>query len=469
MSRVATAGAVALAGALGVAVGVTVRDAPWIARPRPAVGPLASSFADIVQRTNEAVVEVAALDPPVIEGEEPEEGEDAAGADAPSRRGDGAGFIIDQTGLILTNQHLVGASPRVRVRLSDGREFRAKVVGGDESTDLALLKIDAGRLSVVTLGDSDRLRVGDWVVAIGNPLSFEHTVTVGVVSSKGRKIFDASFDAYIQTDAAINPGNSGGPILNAAGEVVGISAAVSREGQGIGFAIPINVAKEVAAELRQHGKISRGYLGAQLADVDRDLAALLRLPDARGAVVVDLVPGSSGDLAGLRRYDVLKRVNGHPVANSDAVIHLVSAVAPGTEIGLETWRDGRAMAFKARLTERASASPASASPSPHPKAPVDALGLAVTEATAVTAADQGSRPRGVVVETVRNLTVGGDTLDRGDVIVEVNRRPTPDLATYRAVVDALTDGTVAWLYVYRPSANATFLAKLAREGAAETK
>jgi serine protease Do len=174
-------------------------------------------------------------------------------------------------------------------------------VGRDALTDLALLKIEADRLASVTLGDSDRLRVGDWVVAIGNPLSFEHTVTVGVVSSKGRKIFDASFDAYIQTDAAINPGNSGGPLLNSSGEVVGINAAVSREGQGIGFAIPINVAKDVMAQLRQRGRVSRGYLGVQLENLDHDLASLLAVPNDRGVMVLELVPGAAAESAGLKR------------------------------------------------------------------------------------------------------------------------------------------------------------------------
>jgi len=183
--------------------------------------------------------------------------ENAPPLDAPSR-GEGTGFLVDPEGYILTNQHLAKGTSRIRVRFADRTERPARLVGADESTDIALIKVEGGRFPVVPLGDSDRLRVGDWVCAIGNPYSFDHTVTAGVVSSKGRKIFNASFDAYIQTDAAINPGNSGGPLLNAAGEAIGISTAVSTEGQGIGFAVPINLARSVMEQLRSRGRVSRG-------------------------------------------------------------------------------------------------------------------------------------------------------------------------------------------------------------------
>jgi len=470
MSRVSAGIAIALAVGVGVALGLVAHDTGWVARPGGPASGVTPSFADIVERTNPAVVQVAALDPPVIEGEEDDEGDEAGGAATPNRRGDGAGFVIDPEGFILTNEHLVGGSSRVRVRLSDGREYRATAVGGDTRTDLFLLKIDARGLPAVTLGDSDRLRVGDWVVAIGNPLSFDHTVTVGVVSSKGRKIFDASFDAYIQTDAAINPGNSGGPLLNAAGEVVGISAAVSREGQGIGFAIPINVAKDVVAELRKHGRVSRGYLGVQLENLDRDLAGLLAVPDAQGALVLEVLPGGAGALAGLKRYDVVRQVARRAIVDSDAFIRQVSATAPGTEIELEIWRDGRSLTTRARLGERDedAAQSQTARPAAKQVLAFDTLGLAVSEATA-TAGAQATGATGVVVEDVRSLAPGADALEKGDVVVELNRHPTPDLAAYRRVVESLPEGAAAWLYVRRPAGNTSFLAKLARERAAETK
>ncbi len=210
----------------------------------------APSFADVVERLNAAVVHVDVIE---TEGGNPHEGvEDAPALDVPERS-EGSGFIVDASGYILTNQHLVARPAKIRIRLADKRELKARVVGTDESTDLALLKVEADHLPTVPLGDSDRLRVGDWVCAIGNPLDFDHSVTVGVVSSKGRKIFNQSFDDYIQTDAAINPGNSGGPLINAAGEAIGISSAMSSEGQGIGFAIPINLAKDVLNQLRARG------------------------------------------------------------------------------------------------------------------------------------------------------------------------------------------------------------------------
>ena len=222
------------------------------------------------------------------------------------RRGEGSGFIVDPEGYILTNHHLVPGPGRIRVRLADRRELPARLVGSDPSTDLALLKLEARGLPTVRLGDSDHLRVGDWVCAIGNPLEFDHTVTVGVVSSLGRKIWNKSFDAYIQTDAAINPGNSGGPLVNRHGEAVGISAAVSSEAQGIGFAVPINVARAVLVQLRDRGRVERGYLGIELQELDPDLARMIGLADARGALVLDVQAGEPAAKAGLKRWDVIK-------------------------------------------------------------------------------------------------------------------------------------------------------------------
>ena len=233
----------------------------------PAIAPGHVSFADVVQRVNPAVVNISVIEGAGEDDEEvPEEEEEPEETDEPlppgPRRGEGSGFIVDAAGYILTNHHVVASPEKIRVRLADKRELAATLVGSDPSTDLALLKVKAGGLPVVPLGDSDRLRVGEWVAAIGNPYRFDHSVTVGVVSSKGRKIYDPSFDAYIQTDAAINPGNSGGPLINAAGEAVGINSAVSVQGQGIGFAIPINVAREILEQLRTRGHVSRGYLGS---------------------------------------------------------------------------------------------------------------------------------------------------------------------------------------------------------------
>src|SRR5947209_6188581 len=288
-----------VAGLLGVlAAGGGVVNAVHPASATMAGGP--PSFADIVQRVNPAVVNIT-----VTEGAPEGRSRSAHRPDGDGpRRGEGSGFIVDPQGFILTNHHVVSSPNRIRVRLADKREFSATLVGSDPATDLALLKIAALGLPTVPLGDSDQLRVGDWVCAIGNPYRFDHSVTVGVVSSKGRKIYDASFDAYIQTDAAINPGNSGGPLINSQGEAVGINSAVSVQGQGIGFAIPINAARDIMEDLRTRGHVTRGYLGVQLHEIDGDLQNLIGAPEAKGAVVLDVQQGGAGDAAGLKRYDL---------------------------------------------------------------------------------------------------------------------------------------------------------------------
>jgi S1-C subfamily serine protease len=360
----------------------------------------------------------------------------------------------------------VVASPeRIRVRLADKRELPATLVGSDPSTDLALLKVKAEKLPVVPLGDSDKLRVGEWVAAIGNPYRFDHSVTVGVVSSKGRKIYDASFDAYIQTDAAINPGNSGGPLVNAVGEAVGINSAVSVQGQGIGFAIPINVAREILDQLRTRGHVSRGYLGIQLQEVDPDLQKLVELKEPRGAMVVDVQEGSAGEKAGLKRYDVITAVSGKSVDDGDQLVRVIAARPPGSNVVLTVFRDGKPMQLTARLAEREGTTtrqPAPADLADDAGGAGDALGLMVAEPgpeMQVQFAIPDDR-MGVVVREVLGLSPGAGDLADGDMIVEVNRRPTRDLAAYRKALAALAPGEAAWLFVYRPRLRASFLAKL---------
>jgi serine protease Do len=419
-----------------------------------------ASFAEVVERVNPAVVHITATQAARIEG--------AADPGSGVRRGEGSGFIVDPDGYILTNHHLVSAPERIRVRLADKREFPAVLVGADPSTDLALLKVRASGLPAVKLGDSDRLRVGEWVCAIGNPYRFEHSVTVGVVSSKGRKIYDASFDAYIQTDAAINPGNSGGPLVNAAGEAVGVNAAVSAQGQGIGFAVPINVAREILGPLRTKGRVSRGYLGIQLQEIDPDLQRMLSLPEPQGAVVLDVLEGGAGKAAGLRRYDVITHVAGRPLADGDELVRRIASRPPGSSVALTVFRDGRRFDVEAMLAERAAAEPdeeeedAAEDVEEDHSSEGDALGLVVVEPEAALKVDLARADRrGPVVREVVGLSPGIEALSAGDVIVEVNRTPTPDLAAYRRVVASLAEGEVAWLFVYRPRPGASFLAKLA--------
>ena len=453
----------AVAGLLGVLAG----GGGAVALPAGtivAAGAAAPSFADVVASVNPAVVHITS-----VQGAAPED------QDSPRdhgfttvRRGEGTGFIVDPEGYILTNHHLVASPERIRVRLADRREFAATLVGSDPSTDLALLKVKADALPWVKMGDSDLLRVGEWVCAIGNPYRFEHSVTVGVVSSKGRKIYNASFDAYIQTDAAINPGNSGGPLINAAGEAIGINSAMSVQGQGIGFAVPINVARDILGALRTQGHVSRGYLGIQLQDLDPDLQTLVRTREDHGAVVLDVLAGEAGEAAGLQRYDVITEVSGKKVEDSDALVRLISNRAPGSTVELTVVRDGRPVKLAAKLAERSIAD----EDDPEEEegddweqdlsAEGDAFGLITSELTAKTQKDLDipSDRRGVVVKEVVGLGPGVDVLAHGDVIVEVNRHPTPHQAEYRKIVATLPDGQVAWLFVYRPRPEATFLAKV---------
>jgi serine protease Do len=327
------------------------------------------------------------------------------------------------------------------------------------------------------MGDSDQLRVGEWVCAIGNPYRFEHSVTVGVVSSKGRKIYNLSFDSYIQTDAAINPGNSGGPLINAAGDAIGINSAMSVQGQGIGFAVPINVAKEILGPLRSQGRVSRGYLGIQLQDLDPDLRALVKTREDHGALVLDVLPGEAGEAAGLKRYDVITEMSGQRVDDSDALVRLISARAPGSTVALSVVRDGRPLRIQARLAERGNTDDEDADPDDPEdweqdlSAEGDAFGLVTMELTRPMQRelDIPADRRGVVIKEVVGLSPGIDILAHGDVIVEVDRHPTPHVVDYRKALAGLKDGEVAWLFVYRPRPEGTFLAKVEVEKHAERK
>src|SRR6266850_1931775 len=290
-------------------------------RTRSAAGlsPAVVSFADVAERLNPAVVNIDATSRgsnrrsrigalPIPDGPDLFDRPGDRDPQGP-RRGAGTGFIIDPQGLILTNHHVVDGADRIMVRLTDGRNLHATRVGSDPDTDIALIKVESTRpLPYAALGDSDTLRVGEWVVAIGNPLAYEHTVTVGVVSYIGRKLFDSSLDRYIQTDAAINFGNSGGPLINALGEVIGINAAISSRAANIGFAVPINQAVAILPQLKARGRVSRGFVGLSLRDVDPDLQRSLGLTSADGALVQDVTAGSPGARAGIRIYDLIVAV-----------------------------------------------------------------------------------------------------------------------------------------------------------------
>ena len=269
----------------------------------------------------------------------------------------GPGFVISETGEIVTNYHVIEGADKVEVRLGKER-FTAKVIGKDPATDLALLKIEAKRtLTKLPLGDSDRLRVGEWVMAVGDPLNFDKTVTVGVVSAKDRSglatdISSRSFESFIQTDAAINFGNSGGPLINVNGEVIGINTAMFRPAQNIGFAVPVNTLKNILAQLREKGKVVRGYLGININPVDQDVAAAFKLKSADGAFIESVVPGDPADKAGVRPGDTVIRVDTVPVKTTRDLIGYVSSKAPGSKVRLTVVRDGKEQDFTVTLAER---------------------------------------------------------------------------------------------------------------------
>jgi serine protease Do len=442
----------------------------------PAAGAAAASFADVAERLNPAVVNIEATmrgtaptrrrydsslpgSPELYERRTPGQEREVP------RRGAGTGFVIDPSGYILTNHHVIADSTRISVRLTDGRTLRAERVGSDPDTDIALIKVETQRpLPSATLGDSDSLRVGEWVLAIGNPLAYEHTVTVGVVSFIGRKLFDTSLDRYIQTDAAINFGNSGGPLINARGEVIGINAAISSRAANIGFAVPINQATAILPQLRQNGHVSRGFIGVTPKDVDPDLQRSLALRTPAGALVQDVGAGSPAARAGLRTYDVIVAVDGQAITASDDLIQMIASRKPGTTALLHIVRDGRAMTLPVKLAERPprenEAAAADDQPLQRYSGQPSLLGLTVRniDAELKQHLDLPQGTEGVVVSRVDPSGPAFDAeIERGHVLLEINRRPVRSADDFRRLMADVHSGDVLTLYVFRPGSGRALL------------
>jgi serine protease Do len=421
------------------------------------------NFADVVERVNPAVVNIDAASPGRPGGwgrlgsnlEGPERPDNRR--DIP-RRGSGSGFIIDPDGSILTNHHVIDRAERIVVKLSDGRSLRARVIGADPDTDIALIKVDGQRgLPVAPLGSSSSLRMGEWVCAIGNPLGYEHTVTVGVVSYLGRKLFDASLDNYIQTDAAINLGNSGGPLINSRGEVIGINAAVSSRASNIGFAVPIDGASAILPQLRSRGYVSRGFIGVGLRDIDADLRTSLGISSTRGVIIQDVTTGTPADRAGLKPYDVVLSFDGQEVLTQDELIHAISSRAPGTAVRMSVLRNGGEFDAVVKLAERPGRQP-----EPPPEAPIEKaqppqeglLGLTVREldAAAFNRYRLPADTRGLLIARVEPVSAAADAdVARGTILLEINRQPVPTVEEYRRAMREVRGGDILTLYVYVPS------------------
>jgi serine protease Do len=439
------------------------------ARAAIAGGPMVVNFADVAERMNAAVVNIDSTSKAGDSGTLFRRGDGTAGAptnrdpDSP-RQGSGSGFLIDREGFILTNHHVIESADRITVTLADGRAFRAEVVGTDPAIDVALLKIAGSHdLPEAPLGNSDDLRVGEWVCAIGNPLGYVHSVTVGVVSFIGRKLFDPSLDDYIQTDAAINFGNSGGPLINARGEVIGINSAISSRASNIGFAVPINQAVGILSQLKTAGRVSRGYMGVFLTDVTPALQRSLALGASRGALVQDVTAGSPAERAGLHVYDVILDVEGRDVATNEELIRNISARQPGTVARLGVVRDSRHLTLPVKLAERpgrggdsegqdsTEGHTASRSAEAPPELP---LGLAVRDL------DRGLAGRlaipdsieGVIVSRVDPTGTGfSAAIRRGVVIMEINRKAVRSVAEYQRVMAGSHAGDVLALYCFDPA------------------
>ncbi|HUX30979.1 MAG TPA: DegQ family serine endoprotease [Thiobacillus sp.] len=376
--------------------------------------------------------------PPGVPGHGPEQ-------EIPAR-GTGSGFIVSNDGYILTNAHVVRGADEVEVKLIDKRKFSARVVGSDSRTDVAVIKITANNLPAVKLGDPARLRVGEAVAAIGSPFGFENSVTAGIVSAKGRSLPSESYVPYIQTDVPINPGNSGGPLFNMKGEVIGINSQIySRSGgyQGVSFAIPIDVAMEVAEQLKSGGKVSRGWLGVVVQEVTADLAESFGMDRPRGALIAQVQADSPAARAGLQAADVIFMFDGKPVENSGDLPRMVGMTKPGTKIPLQVWRRGKVQKLAVVLGEL----PGEELPAGNSGKTYSRGGLALSELTADQRRELGI-DHGLLVEEVRGDAVRAG-IRVGDVILAVNNGKVPTVEAFRKAIAAVPKGKSAALLVRR--------------------
>ncbi len=368
----------------------------------------------------------------------------------------GSGVIVSPDGYILTNNHVVGGADKVEVRLADGRVFPATIVGADPKSDVAVIKIGRTGLPAIKIGDSSRLRIGEFVLAVGNPFGLEQTVTLGIVSALGRSgLGITDYENFIQTDAAINPGNSGGALVNMRGELVGINTAIlSRTGGnvGIGFAIPVNLAMGIKKSLEKYGKVVRGWLGVTVQDVTPELAQSLGLETVRGALVNDVAKGSPADVAGVKRGDVIVAIDGENVTNTATMRFLASEAMPGSKVNLKVVRDGKERTFVVTVGDLAKATV------PQHRVVIQDNkffgGATVAELTPGMREDMGiaSNVQGILVMAVAgNSNAAATGLRQGDVILSVNGRNTKTLDDFRKVIDGLK-GVRLSLSLYRQGA-----------------
>jgi len=365
----------------------------------------------------------------------------------------GSGFIISEEGYIVTNNHVVENADKIKVKLSNGREFEATIVGRDPKTDIALLKAeDLEHIKILKIGDSDEIKVGQWVVAIGSPFGLEHTVTAGIVSAKGRVIGSGPYDDFIQTDASINPGNSGGPLVNMSGEVVGINTAIVSRGGGnvgIGFAIPINMARGIINQLQTTGSVTRGWLGVTIQDLTPELAEYYGLEGAKGAIVGEVFEGDPADKAGIEPKDVIVEVEGKTIEDSRDLSRVIAATKVGEKITIKVLRDGKERTFRIKIAKRTDDKETLARADAEE---AGALGMVVSPVTPDLARrfnipDGGGGIVVVAVDAQSEADKAG--VEEGDLILEINHKQVKTVEDYQQYIEDVKEGEIISLLIRR--------------------
>ena len=361
----------------------------------------------------------------------------------------GSGFIIDRAGFIVTNNHVIENADQIKVKLADEREFEAELVGRDPNTDLALIRIkDASDLVALKLGDSDELSVGSWVMAVGSPFGLEQTVTAGIVSAKGRALGSGPYDDFIQTDASINPGNSGGPLLNMNGEVVGINTAIVANGQGIGFAIPVNLAQDIVRQLQAQGSVTRGWLGVSIQNLSAELAEYYGIKDKKGVLVAQVFEGDPADKAGIKANDIIVEVDGKSIRSSRDLTKTIAGLEVGKKTTVTLLRDGKEKTVNVKIAKRGDSGPLAQRKSEDS----EELGIRIAEATPETARRFGhpETEKGVLVVGVEPGSKAAEAgVRQGDLVKEVNRKPVTSVPELRAEVEK---GDKVQFLIKRPNA-----------------
>ena len=373
----------------------------------------------------------------------------------------GSGFIVSSDGYILTNHHVVRGAAEIVVRMQDRREFLAELVGSDERSDIALLKVEAEGLPAAKIGNPDRMRVGEWVVAIGSPFGFDHSVTAGIISAIDRSLPRDSYVPFIQTDVAINPGNSGGPLFNMRGEVIGVNSQIySRTGgfMGLSFAVPVDVAMEVAEQLRENGFVTRGWLGVLIQDVTRELAESLAMEQPSGALVARVIEGSPAAAAGFEVGDVILRFGEHDIVYSSDLPPIVGRAATGSEVEVRILRDGEQHTLTVKIEALPEDAAASSPQPPKPQGPVGVLGMTVRGLTKAQSKTLEIEEGGVIVSEIGEGPAAGAGVRPGDVILKVNATAVASPRQFREAAEALEPGRPARFLVQRPGAPPRWIA-----------